>query len=352
MLTIKAPEAPAVQATESPSVETQASAQEAPIVENVETQPAVESPNVEATPSQEAPAKQTTAKSIKPPTATKENVVSEQPVKAEGKDLSELSKFIERHNHLSSDDAIKKYTSVKSMNPESMSEMDAILRTESIRNPDLSVEELQLIIDDKYKLDPDEYTEREIALGKALVKRDAALAKSQLKQYKESLLSGKDDVQNSEQAESAKPITSNAPSETEVARWKSDVSSIAKDMQPIEFEGLDFKFQIPEEQLAEYAEEVSNLPLEVLSQYQNDNGEIDVANAIAERAIIDNINDIIKYAVEFDRSKRELDLVTKTKNPSFPSVANPQTPQASGVDPVVAYMRSNMKSSGRGMVIK
>jgi len=360
MLTIKSPEPAPVEATvEAPVDATKAPAEQAPIVESAEAavesaapEASIEAPAVEAPAEKEKP--QTTAKAIKPPKAKekseKENVVSEK--KQENDSLSELSKFIQKHSHLSSDDAIKKYTSVKSLNPESLSEMDAILRTESIRNPELSIEELQLIIDDKYKLDPDEYTEREIALGKALLKRDAATAKADLIKYKNSLLSNDGVEKNSEQENGAEPITSNKPSETEIARWKSDVSSIAKDMQPIEFEGLDFKYQIPDEQLLEYAEEVSNLPLEVLSQYQNENGEIDVVNAIAERAIIDNINDIIKYAVEFDRSKRELDVVTKTKNPSFPSVANPQTQTKGSVDPVVAHMQSQFKSSGRGMVIK
>ena len=209
-------------------------------------------------------------------------------------------------------------------------------------------------MDSEYKLDPDEYSEKEIKAAQARMKRDAARSKQEITRYKESLLNvGSDTKENISTAKEV-GVTESKPteiSETEMARWKSDVSSIAKDMQPIEFEGLEFKFQIPEDQLAQLAEEVSALPIDVLNQYRNDEGQIRVEDAIAERAIIDNIDSIIKYAVEFDRSKRELDIVTKTKNPSFPSVATPRTTDKPQVERSIESIRNSMKSSSRGLRI-
>ena len=234
-----------------------------------------------------------------------------------------------------------------------MSERDAIIKMQSLNSPELSLEEIEAIVDSEYKLDPDEYSEKEIKAAQARMKRDAARSKQEITRYKESLLNvGSETKENISTAKEV--VTESKPteiSETEMARWKSDVSSIAKDMQPIEFEGLEFKFQIPEDQLAQLAEEVSVLPIEVLNQYRNDEGQIRVEDAIAERAIIDNIDSIIKYAVEFDRSKRELDIVTKTKNPSFPSVATPRTTDRPQVERSIESIRNSMKSSSRGLRI-
>jgi hypothetical protein len=254
---------------------------------------------------------------------------------------------------LSEDEAVIIYTSIKSLNPSAMSERDAIIKMQSLNSPELSLEEIEAIVDSEYKLDPDEYSEKEIKAAQARMKRDAARSKQEITRYKESLLNvGSETKENiSTAVEVATESKPTEISETEMARWKSDVSSIAKDMQPIEFEGLEFKFQIPEDQLAQLAEEVSALPIEVLNQYRNDEGQIRVEDAIAERAIIDNIDSIIKYAVEFDRSKRELDIVTKTKNPSFPSVATPKTTDKPQVDRAIESIRNSMKSSSRGLVI-
>jgi hypothetical protein len=282
----------------------------------------------------------------------KEVAATEEEAPAPSK-LQALNRFLDSHPELSEDEAVIIYTSIKSLNPSAMSEREAIIKMQSLNSPELSIEEIEAIVDSEYKLDPDEYSEKEVKAAQARMKRDAARSKQEITRYKESLLNvGSETKENISTAKEV--VTESKPteiSETEMARWKSDVSSIAKDMQPIEFEGLEFKFQIPEDQLAQLAEEVSALPIEVLNQYRNDEGQIRVEDAIAERAIIDNIDSIIKYAVEFDRSKRELDIVTKTKNPSFPSVATPKTTDKPQVDRAIESIRNSMKSSSRGLRI-
>ena len=340
MLTIKSPE---VKQETAPVTE---AAVESTTTVNVE--PSTEEVTEEVT--TEKPSEITA--SVKAPVASKptqKEEATEEKAPAPSK-LQALNRFLDSHPELSEDEAVVIYTSIKSLNPSAMSERDAIIKMQSLNSPELSIEEIEAIVDSEYKLDPDEYSEKEIKAAQARMKRDAARSKQEITRYKESLLNvGSETKENISTAKEV--VTESKPteiSETEMARWKSDVSSIAKDMQPIEFEGLEFKFQIPEDQLAQLAEEVSTLPIEVLNQYRNDEGQIRVEDAIAERAIIDNIDSIIKYAVEFDRSKRELDIVTKTKNPSFPSVATPKTTDRPQVERSIESIRNSMKSSNRG----
>ena len=343
MLTIKSPE---VKQETAPITE---AAVESTTTVNVE--PSTEEVTEEVT--TEKPSEITA--SVKAPVASKptqKEEATEEKAPAPSK-LQALNRFLDSHPELSEDEAVVIYTSIKSLNPSAMSERDAIIKMQSLNSPELSIEEIEAIVDSEYKLDPDEYSEKEIKAAQARMKRDAARSKQEITRYKESLLNvGSETKENISTAKEV--VTESKPteiSETEMARWKSDVSSIAKDMQPIEFEGLEFKFQIPEDQLAQLAEEVSVLPIEVLNQYRNDEGQIRVEDAIAERAIIDNIDSIIKYAVEFDRSKRELDIVTKTKNPSFPSVATPKTTDRPQVERSIESIRNSMKSSNRGLRI-
>ena len=69
-----------------------------------------------------------------------------------------------------------------------MSERDAIIKMQSLNSPELSMEEIEAIVDSEYKLDPDEYSEKEIKAAQARMKRDAARSKQEITRYKESLL--------------------------------------------------------------------------------------------------------------------------------------------------------------------
>lgn len=167
------------------------------------------------------------------------------------------------------------------LNPSEMDDVTAVRNQLVLDNSNLTPDEVNLLMNSKYKLNDDLATDDELALAKLNLKMDAENARQSLTNYREKYAAP--EVQNS--ADVSSPIT-----EDWVRAMKSEVD---------QFNGLvfdlpngDFTFGIKNEYRETLADKNSRLE-EFFDDYVYDDGSWNYEKLNAHRALIDNVDDIV-----------------------------------------------------------
>lgn len=212
--------------------------------------------------------------------------------------VAQLNKFIQDTGR-----SVEDYYRIQSLNTENMSAKDAVLQAMSLENPDMTTDELNLLFEDTYKLDEDEYSEKEVQISQAKLKRDGKKALSTLNQLK---------------SEWQKPLTKQEaalqqeylPSDFGDV-FKSEVSDIDSFEFALNDKGESFEFKIDDK----YASSVQGInPQDPLGRYRGKDGKIDAYRMAEEQALVDNIDSIIKSVYQQGLSKGRKSTVVDKKN--------------------------------------
>lgn len=167
------------------------------------------------------------------------------------------------------------------LNPSEMDDATAVRNQLVLENGDLSPDEVNLLMNSKYKLNDDLATDDELAMAKLSLKMDAQKARESLTDYRERYAA----PESEEGPDIASPIT-----EDWVSAMKSEVN---------QFNGLvfdlptgDFTYGIKNEYKETLAEKNARLE-EFFDDYVSDDGVWNYEKLNAHRALIDNVDDIV-----------------------------------------------------------
>lgn len=233
--------------------------------------------------------------------------------------LEDLQSFLSANNQASIDERVKAIADFvsetnrdpmdwfryQSINTSEMDDLTAIKIQTQAEYPNLSNEEVNLLINSKYKTDEDIYSEDEIRLSNLQLKIDAQKAKAEIERIRDSYRSPI--VQENSQQEFESPIT---------PEWISAMEREADGMSTLTFDlgqGAEFDFAITPEYRQHMKAQNARLD-EFFDQYVDQSGNWNYELLHAHRALIDNIDEIAKSLYNQGMSDGRRQLVEKAAN--------------------------------------
>ena len=211
------------------------------------------------------------------------------------------------------------------LNPSEMDDMTAIQVQMASDYPNLSQDEIGLLLSSKYKTDPDLHSEDEVKLSQLQMKIDAENARK-----------GIDDMR----------LQYRAPERQDQAQtsiiddnWVSSMRSELDAMEGIEFNlGNDktFTFGMDENYKNQLAEKNTRLD-EFFDSYVREDGSWDYDTLNMHRAVIDNVESIVQSVYRQGMSDGQRGIVNKAANVSPTSPNQGQAPN--GPDPLTQQLK-------------
>ena len=195
----------------------------------------------------------------------------------------------------------------QSMNPSEMDDMTAIQVQMASDYPNLSQEEVRLLISSKYKLNPDLHSEEEVKL--------------------------------SQEETSTSPMDDNW-----IASMRSEVSS----MEGVEFDlgnGKSFTFGMDDNYRNQLADKNARLD-EYFDPYVREDGSWDYESLNVHRAVIDNMESIVKSVYKQGMSDGQRGLVDRAANVTAQSPNQGSTPQ--GPDALTQQLKQALGQGSGG----
>lgn len=217
------------------------------------------------------------------------------------------------------------------LNPSEMDDATAVRINAAAQYPDLSNEELNLLVGSKYKLDPDLHSEEEVRLSQLQLKMDAATAKREIEELRSQY--------------SAPEANSNAAESFVDDDWINTMSSEVDALEGLEFElgeGKSFTFGLDDN----YRTQLKNSNTQIESYFDNyiqEDGNWDFDKFNSHKAVVDNIDSIVANAYKQGLGDGQKGLVNKAANVSMNTAQ--RAPQ--GNENSVASQLKNIMS-GRG----
>ena len=226
----------------------------------------------------------------------------------------------------------------QSLNPSEMDDVTAIRVSMASEYPSLSAEELNVLVNSKYKLDPDLNSEEEVRLAQVQLKVDAQNAKQKIEELRSQYK-----APEVKQSESVEPIVDEA--------WVSQMSREVDQMTGLEFDlGNDksFTFGLDDAYKSQLKQKNARLD-EYFDPYVNDDGSWDYDKLSAHRAVVDNIDAIVASAYKQGLGDGQRTLVDRAAN------VQSQTPTETGVNqsnPLTDQLKQIMLGQGGKMTFK
>ena len=196
----------------------------------------------------------------------------------------------------------------QSLNPESMDDMTAIRIQMSNEYPNLSYDELNLLVNSKYKVDPDLYSEEEVNLAKLQLKMDGDNARRSIEDIR--------------QGYAAPEYESEAPQSVIDEQWIANMSQEVDTLEGLEFdlgENNTFEFGLDEAYKSQLKDKQARLD-EFFDPYVREDGSWDYDLLSSHMAVIDNIDRIVKSAYTRGLGDGQRTLVDTASNVSTDTV--------------------------------
>jgi hypothetical protein len=197
-----------------------------------------------------------------------------------------------------------------------MDDMTAIQVQMASDYPNLSQEEIGLLVGSKYKLDTDLHTEDEIRLSRLQLKMDAEAARKGISSLRETYKA---------------PVVTQQPEAEDLdlfdEQWVTSMRKSVNDFQGVEFDlGGDktFRFGLGDQYKASLAEKQSRLD-EYFDPYVREDGSWDYDTLNVHRTILDNFETIAKSIYQQGMSDGKRGIVDQAANVSV------QTPNQGNV---------------------
>lgn len=221
------------------------------------------------------------------------------------------------------------------LNPSEMDDMTAIRVDMAAQYPNLSNEEVNLLVDSKYKLDPDLNSEQDVRLAQLQLKIDADKARSGIEEIRETYAAP--DVEAMGGAESFVDD-----------EWLNTMSREVDQIEGLEFDlGNDQTFTFGIDDSYRNALIDRNAQIEnFFDPYIREDGSWDHDKLSSHLAVIDNIDKIVQSAYRQGISQGQRGIVDTAANIG---TQQPQTGQSQNApDPILSQIKNAM-GGNRGM---
>lgn len=220
----------------------------------------------------------------------------------------------------------------QSLNPSEMDDVTAVRLQMSTKYPNLAPDEIQLLVNSKYKVDSEMYSDDEVRLSSLQLKIDAEEARKAINEIRDSYMLP--DVQSSTTQEVESPIDSN---------WISTMSQEVDLMETLDFDlggDSEFKFGIPQEYKSTLKQKNAKLD-EFFDQYVSQDGSWNFEMLNSHRALIDNIDEIVKSVYRQGMHDGQRNIVTKAANVD---ISSPTPAATNGQDLLAAQLMEALSS--------
>ena len=219
-----------------------------------------------------------------------------------------------------------------------MDDMTAIKVDMASQYPNLSFDEIEILINDKYKVNSDIYDDEQVRLSSLKLKIDAQAARETIEEIRETY------------ALPDEPGYNDSIDEVITDDWIQSMAKETNDLEGLEFDlgnGRSFTFSLDDS----YRESLidKNVRLnEYFDPYVDENGNWDFDTLNSHRALVDNIDSIISSAYNQGVGDGQRGLVNKAANVGV------QTPQAQPTQqsPVAEQLQNIFSNNSNKMTFK
>lgn len=214
----------------------------------------------------------------------------------------------------------------QSINPSEMDDLSAVKMQLAVDYPNLSSEDINLLVTSKYKVDEDIYSDDEVRLAKIQLKIDADKAKREIEKLRENY---RMPVKREEpaQAEVQSPIDEN---------WIRTMSQEVDSLEALTFQlgDQEFNFGLNDQYKSSLKDKNARLD-EFFDQYVDESGNWDFETLNAHRALLDNIDEIASAIYKQGLSDGQRKLVETAANVD---VTTPRVAETKNADSVAAQI--------------
>ena len=221
----------------------------------------------------------------------------------------------------------------QSINPSEMDDLSAVKMQLAVDYPNLSNEDINLLVASKYKVDEYIYSDDEVRLAKIQLKIDADKAKRDIDKLRENY---------------RMPVKREEPAQTEVQspideNWIRTMSQEVDSLEALTFQlgDQEFNFGLNDQYKSSLKDKNARLD-EFFDQYVDESGSWDFETLNAHRALLDNIDEIASAIYKQGLSDGQRKLVETAANVD---VTSPRVAETKNADSVAAqifnYLNSN-----------
>ena len=192
----------------------------------------------------------------------------------------------------------------QSLNTSEMDDLTLVKVDMAIQYPNLTANEVNTLIQNKYKLDPNKYAEDEVNVGSLQMKVDAANAKKQIEEQRMRYAAPEAQQQEAEQESFIDD------------EWISEMRQEASDLTGLEFDlgnNKTFTFGLDDRYKQELVNKNARLD-EYFDSYVRDDGSWDFDTLNSHRAIVDNIDAIVASTYRQGLSDGQKNVVQNASN--------------------------------------
>jgi len=228
----------------------------------------------------------------------------------------------------------------QTLNPSEMDDLSVVKNQMKVENPYLSSEEVDLLIQNKYKLDDELHDDSEVQLSKLQLKMDAENGRKSINKIRESYMVPEREEETQEEISS--PIDD---------QWIDAMTRETNDFDALSFDIGDneFDFKVSDDYKRTLIEKNANLE-NYFDDYVNEDGSWDYDLLNSHRALIDNIDEIVNAVYRQGLGDGQRGLVEKTANVSA------ESPQQTGgeqrVNNVAQQLADALGMGGNTLTVK
>lgn len=222
----------------------------------------------------------------------------------------------------------------QSLDPSGMDDITAIQVMYATEYPNLSHEEITTLLQDKYKIDENLYTEEEIRLSKLQLKIDADDARSTVEEYRSKYSAPENQQTDYDEAYLG-----------QMKEWTDGMYNNIADLQGVEFDlgnGQSFKFGLSNQYKDTLFQKNSNIE-NYFDSYILKDGSFDYDTFNVHRSIVDNIDSVVQSIYKQGLADGQRGLVSQAAN------VQAKTPNQGGVqqqeDILTAQLREALGGS-------
>jgi hypothetical protein len=215
----------------------------------------------------------------------------------------------------------------QALNPSEMDEMTAIRVQTASEYPNLSYDEINLLLSSKYKLDPEVYSEEEIRLSQLQLKIDSQKARHSIEEIRNRYAAPEFDY------EQVEPVFNDD--------WRREMVNEVGTLDGVEFDlgnGNTFTYGFDDSLRRELVHRNENLP-NFFDSYIRRDGSWDHDLFSSHMAVLDNIDHIVSSAYQKGLGDGQRTLVNRAANVS---VGSPRQTNNNQSDPIIDQIKSIM----------
>lgn len=232
----------------------------------------------------------------------------------------------------------------QALNPSEMDDMSAVKTQLKSQYGDLSDSDLDLLIENKYKLDEDLYDESEVRLSQIQLKMDADKARQEIEGLRSQYAAPVRQEQQQPQEEFEGIVNE---------EWLSNMSAEVDALEGIEFEvakDVAFTFGLEDNYKSQLKSKNENIE-DFFSSYVSEGGQWDFEKWNMHQAVLDNIETIVKTAYQQGLGEGQRGLVDRAANVQYqqPSEA---TNTGQNVPSIEDQVRQALGMNDNGLTFK